>query len=75
MNAIPFGAGARQRLGSIGDEPRPDKPLDTAWNVLEAANDLGDHATVAACRRVIDANLNGAAAEHADLRVISDYFK
>jgi hypothetical protein len=75
MNAIPFGKAAGQRLDSIGDEPRPDKPLDMAWNVLEAANDLGDHATVAACRRVIDASLNGAAALQTDLRVIVDYFK
>ena len=75
MNAIRFGAAARQRLGSTGDEPRPEKPLDTAWNVLEAANDLGDHAAVAACRRVIDASLNGAQALPADLNVVFDYFK
>jgi len=29
---------------------------------LEAANDLGDDATIEACRRVIDANLSGALA-------------
>jgi hypothetical protein len=75
MSAIPFGAVARQRLGSFGDEPRPDKPLDTAWNVLEAANDLGDDATVAACRRVIDASLSGAQVLRSDLNVIFDYFK
>jgi hypothetical protein len=35
-------------------------PVDMAWLVLEAANDLRDDATVEACRRVIDASLNGA---------------
>jgi hypothetical protein len=59
----------------VSDEQRPDNPLDTARIVLEAANDLGDHATVETCRRVIDANLNGAPAQQTDLRVICDYFK
>ncbi len=75
MNAIPFGAAARQRFGATSDEPRPDNASDSAWIVLEAANDLGDDATVEACRRVIDANLNGAPAFQSDLRVIFDYFK
>jgi hypothetical protein len=75
MNAIPFGTAARQRSGTTSDEPRPDNASDTAWIVLEAANDLGDDATVEACRRVIDANLNGAPALQSDLRVIFDYFK
>ena len=59
MNALSFGA--RRRPGIASDEPKPDKPLDAAWIVLEAANDLGDNATVEVCRRVIDANLNGTA--------------
>jgi hypothetical protein len=75
MNAIPFGMAAHQRFGVVSDEQRPDNPLDTAWIVLEAANDLGDEATVDTCRRVIDANLNGAPAQQTDLRVIFDYFK
>jgi hypothetical protein len=75
MNAIPFGTAARQRFGVVSDEQRPDNPLDTAWIVLEAANDLGDEATVETCRRVIDANLNGAPAQQTDLRVVFDYFK
>jgi hypothetical protein len=32
---------------------------ETAWTVLDAANDLGDTITVDACRRVIDADLRG----------------
>ncbi len=75
MNAIPFGRAVRQRFGVVSDEQRPDNPVDTAWIVLEAANDLKDDATVAACRRVIDANLNGTPPQPTDLRVIFDYFK
>jgi hypothetical protein len=75
MNAIPFGAVARERLGTTADEPNSDKSSDAAWIVLEAANDLGDHATVEACRRVIDANLNDRLASEADLHVILNYFR
>jgi hypothetical protein len=52
-----------------------DKPSDAAWAALEAANDLGDDATVAACRRVIDANLSGAPASPSDLHIVLDYFR
>jgi hypothetical protein len=72
MNAISFGAGAPDRFGIVAGEP---KPLDAAWIVLEAANDLGDQATVEVCRRVIDASLNGMAASSSDLHVVIDYFR
>ncbi len=74
---VPFGsvARARKRLRMRSSEPKADKPLDAAWIVLEAANDLGDEATVEACRRVIDASLNGTFASQSDLHVISDYFR
>jgi len=75
MSAFSLGAVARDRLGSGSDEPKPDKPVDTAWIVLEAANDLGDDATVDACRRIIDANLNGAPASQSDLHIVLDYFR
>jgi hypothetical protein len=75
MNAISFGTVARERFGINSDEPRPDKPLDGAWIVLEAANDLGDDATVEACRRVIDANFNDRPASQSDLHIILDYFR
>ena len=42
--------------------------------VLEAANDLGDEAAVAACRRVIDASLNGRSAVQSDLNLVQYYF-
>ena len=75
MNAMSPGAIAGERLGIISDEPKPDKPLDAAWIVLEAANDLGDKATVEACRRLIDANLNGTPASQSDLHVVLNYFR
>jgi hypothetical protein len=75
MNAIRSGAVARERPGTTADEPNPDKSSDAAWIVLEAANDLGDQSTVEACRRVIDANLNGTLAAEADLHIVLNYFR
>jgi hypothetical protein len=75
MNAIRFGAAAREPLGRNPDEPKSEKLSDTAWIVLEAANDLRDDATVEACRRVIDAELKGTPASQSDLNVISGYFR
>ncbi|QOZ07927.1 hypothetical protein [Bradyrhizobium sp. CCBAU 51765] len=54
----------------------PDKAsVDAAWLVLEAANDLGDHAAVDACRRVIDAELNGTVAGSSDVDLVLGYFR
>jgi hypothetical protein len=75
MNAIAFGTAARRGIGIAAHEPRSDKPVEAAWNVLEAANDLGDGATVEACRRVIDANLNGTPVAQSDLDIVFDYFR
>jgi hypothetical protein len=75
MNATAFGTVAQDRTGAVSDEPTPDKSLDAAWNVLEAANDLGDDVTVEACRRVIDASLNGTAPSQADLHIVIHYFR
>jgi hypothetical protein len=72
MNAVAVGAITH---GAIVDQAGSDIPLDAAWLVLEAANDLGDQATVEICRRVIDAGLNGTAASPSDLHVILDYFR
>jgi hypothetical protein len=65
-----FVAGARP-LAAASDTAA----VDTAWLVLEAANDLGDEATLAVCRRVIDASLTGAAPAADDLHVVQDYFR
>ncbi|QAU45568.1 hypothetical protein [Bradyrhizobium guangzhouense] len=54
----------------------PEKAtVDAAWLVLEAANDLGDHAAIEACRRVIDAELNGTVAASADTDLVVGYFR
>jgi hypothetical protein len=56
--------------------PAPDKAsVDATWLVLEAANDLGDHAAVEACRRVIDAELNGTVAGSSDIELVLGYFR
>ena len=72
---LTFGTAARRDLATNRDEPKSDKPLDAAWMVLDAANDVGDHATVEVCRRVIDASLNGRPATPSDLRIVLDYFR
>jgi len=65
----------RSRLAERdGARPEPAS-ADAAWLVLEAASDLGDEAAVAACRRVIDASLNGRAAAPADLQLVQNYFR
>ncbi len=48
--------------------------LDTAWTILDAANDLRDSATVEACRRVIDATFRGIAPAQSDISVLLDFF-
>lgn len=54
----------------------PEKAtVDAAWLVLEAANDLGDHAAIEACRRVIDAELNGTVAASVDTDLVLGYFR
>ena len=72
MNAFAFGASAP---ATASDPQKVEAPLDVAWLVLEAANDLGDHTTVEICRRVIDANLNGRSPAPADVHVITEYFR
>jgi hypothetical protein len=73
MNAFSFNSAAADRT-SQAEELKPSASVDTAWMVLEAANDLGDEATVTICRRVIDAGLNGRPASPADLQIIQAYF-
>jgi hypothetical protein len=61
--------------GNASESLLDRSPSEMAWLVLEAANDLGDHATVEACRRVIDAALKGVEAPQADLQVVIHYFR
>ncbi len=63
-------------LNAAAGGSAPDKAsVDAAWLVLEAANDLGDHAAIEACRRVIDAELNGTVAGSSDLDLVLGYFR
>ena len=57
------------------DQTSQDNPVgDIAWTVLDAANDLGDTVTVDACRRVIDANLQGIAPAPSDMALVVAFF-
>ena len=57
------------------DLSQPAKPLlDTAWTILEAANDLRDVVTVDACRRVIDTTFRGSTPAQSDITIILDFF-
>ena len=71
MNAISLG----KRPRAASNEPQSEQPIDGAWLVLEAANDVGDQATVDICRRVIDTTLKGATPSSSDLDVIANYFR
>ncbi|MBW7970438.1 hypothetical protein [Bradyrhizobium sp. BR 10289] len=73
-----FGTAVR-KTKSLKVEPNGSAPekasVDAAWLVLEAANDLGDQTAIAACRRVIDAELNGTVASPADTDLVLGYFR
>jgi hypothetical protein len=76
MDITGFGSNLSAPVGGASEQPAAEtSALDAVWLVLEAANDLGDDAAVAACRRVIDAALNGRLAAQADLNLVQDYFK
>jgi hypothetical protein len=76
MNANPFVTTACECHGIILDaEPLGGPLVDTAWCVLEAANDFGDVPTIDACRRVIDANLSGELAMQSDVKIVFEYFR
>jgi hypothetical protein len=75
-----FGTAVRKNKSqNLSAEPGGSAPekatVDAAWLVLEAANDLGDHAAIEACRRVIDAELNGTVAASADTDLVLGYFR
>ena len=75
-----FGTAVRKKVNKVAAADlgggAPDKAsVDAAWLVLEAANDLGDHAAIEACRRVIDAELNGTAAGSADVELVLGDFR
>jgi hypothetical protein len=75
VSAAAVGVGIHAASAAIGENQLDKSPVDVAWLVLEAANDLGDEPTVEACRRIIDASLNGKPAPQADLILVTDYFR
>ncbi|PSO21911.1 hypothetical protein [Bradyrhizobium sp. MOS003] len=73
-----FGTAVRKTKGLTAETSgsAPERAtVDAAWLVLEAANDLGDHAAIDACRRVLDAELNGTVAGSADIDLVLGYFR
>ena len=48
---------------------------DEALMVMEAATEFGDETTVAACKRIIEANRKGVPALASDLQLIVNYFR
>ena len=44
--------------------------VETAWTVLEAANDLVDNPTIEACQRVIDDDSGGDLPAQSDMNII-----
>jgi hypothetical protein len=48
--------------------------FDTAWTILEAANDLRDMTAIETCRRVIDAGFAGREPAAADVKLIFEFF-
>jgi hypothetical protein len=47
--------------------------VETAWAVLEAADDLGDQVTIGACQRVIDGDFGGELPAQSDLDTIFSF--
>jgi hypothetical protein len=47
--------------------------LETAWMVLEAANDRGDNLTIEACQRIIDDDSGGDLPAQSDLNTILSF--
>jgi hypothetical protein len=74
VSAGAVGVGVHAASAAASDQ-LDRSPVDVAWLVLEAANDLGDEPTIEACRRIIDASLNGKPPPQADLIVVTDYFR
>jgi hypothetical protein len=73
--AVDAGVRVAPPAASVTSDQLNGSPLDVAWLVLEAANDLGDEPTVEACRRIIDASLNGKSPPQDDLTLVTDYFR
>jgi hypothetical protein len=64
-------ASADKSVGPAASREKPDNIwVETAWTVLEAANDLDDEATIEACQRVIDDDADGELPAQSDVNII-----
>jgi hypothetical protein len=67
--------GPQQPADGARTQQQVEGPQDDVLAILEAASDLGDRETVAACRRIIEANKIGAPASNADMQLMLAYFR
>ena len=74
MSFADHSATTAERHG-FSSRDRSEGASDEVMMILEAASDLDDHDTVAACRRIIEANKVGAPVSHADMQVVLTYFR
>jgi hypothetical protein len=77
-----FGKRGQQPQAEVArgrQQPQQQQPTDGAQDdvlaILEAASDLGDRETAAACRRIIEANKIGAVVSPADTQLMLAYFR
>jgi aminoglycoside phosphotransferase (APT) family kinase protein len=57
-----------------GERTKPTNPwVETAWAVLEAADDLDDKVTIGACQRVIDDDFGGKLPAQSDFDTIFSF--
>jgi len=75
MSSVHHSTAARQSGFGGRDLGRTDGASDEVMMILEAANDLGDHDTVAVCHRIIEANRMGTPVAQADMQVVLTYFR
>jgi hypothetical protein len=62
---------ADRSFGTAAGRAKPDNIwVETAWTVLEAANDLDDETTIDACQRVIDDDSDGELPAQSDMNII-----
>ena len=62
-------------FGAAASSAKPNNVwVETAWTVLEAANDLGDNLTIEACQRVIDDDSGGDLPAQSDMNTIFFWF-
>jgi hypothetical protein len=65
------GVSVDKSFGAAASSAKPNNVwVETAWTVLEAANDLGDNLTIEACQRVIDDDSGGDLPAQSDMNTI-----